>query len=94
MQVTHALQNTINTIDFSDYYYFPYITKQDYDRAFNIARLKVLQTLELLPIIASKKYHIKENSLRQLVYRSKQKQRNTNSLYNTYNKNNKILSNA
>jgi hypothetical protein len=93
LQVTHALQNTINIIDFFDYYYFPYVTKQDYDRAFNIARLKVLQTLELLPIIASKKYYIKENSLRQLVYRLKQKQRNTNSLYNTHNRNNKILSN-
>ena len=84
----------MNTIDFSDYYYFPHVTKQDYNRAFNTARLKVLQTPELLPAIASKKYHVKENSLRQLVYRSKQKQRNANSLYNTHGGNNKILSNA
>jgi len=92
--VTHASQNTINTIDFSNYYYFPHVTKQDYNRAFNIARLKVLQTPELLLAIASKKYHVKENSLRQLIYQLKQKQRNANSLYNTYNKNNKILSDA
>jgi hypothetical protein len=57
----------MNIIDFSDYYYFPYITKQDYNRAFNIARLKVLKTPELLLAIAFKKYHIKEDSLRKLV---------------------------
>jgi uncharacterized tellurite resistance protein B-like protein len=92
--VIHASQNTINTIDFSNYYYFLHVIKQDYNRAFNIARLEVLQTPELLPAIASKKYHVKENSLQQLVYRLKQKQRNANSLYNTHSKNNKILSNA
>jgi len=82
----------INTIDFSDYYYFPHVTKQDYNRAFNTARLDVLKTPELLPATASKKYYVKENSLRKLVLRSKQKQRNSNGFYNTHSRNNKILS--
>ena len=92
----HSRRTTskINTINFSDYYYFFHITKQDYNRAFNIARLKVLKTPELLFAIASKKYYIKEDSLRKLILRLKQKQRNSNSFYNMYNKNNKILSNA
>jgi hypothetical protein len=84
----------MNAIDFSDYYYFPYITKQDYNRAFNIARLEVLKTPELLLATTSKKYHVKEDSLRKLVLRLKQKQRNSNSFYNTHNRNNKILSDA
>ena len=84
----------MNTIDFSDYYYFPHITKQDYNCAFNTARLDVLKTPELLPATASKKYYVKENSLRKLVLRLKQKQRNSNSFYNTQGKNNKILSDA
>jgi len=92
----HSRRTTsnINTIDFSDYYYFPHITKQDYNRAFNIARLEVLKTPELLLAATSKKYHVKEDSLRKLVLRLKQKQRNSNGFYNTYSRNNKILSNA
>ena len=84
----------MNTIDFSDYYYFPHVTKQDYNRAFNIARLEVLKTPELLLAAASKKYHVKEDSLRKSVLRLKQKQRNSNSFYNTHGGNNKILSDA
>jgi hypothetical protein len=84
----------MNTIDFSDYYYFPHVTKQDYNRAFNTARLEVLETPELLPAAASKKYHVKEDSLRKSVLRSKQKQRNSNGFYNTHGGNNKILSDA
>jgi len=84
----------MNTIDFSDYYYFPHITKQDYNCAFNTAPLEVLGTPELLFAIAFKKYHVKEDSLRKLVLRLKQKQRNSNSFYNTQGKNNKILSDA
>ena len=52
----------MNTIDFSDYYYFPHITKQDYNCAFNTAPLEVLGTPELLFAIAFKKYHVKEDS--------------------------------
>ena len=35
--------NTYYKTNFLDYYYFFYITKQGYDRAFNTARLKVLK---------------------------------------------------
>jgi len=50
-----------------NYYYFSHVTKQDYNYAFNIARLKVFKDLKLLLAIAFKIYHIKEDSLRKLV---------------------------
>jgi hypothetical protein len=84
----------MDTANPSNCYYFPHVTKQDYDRAFNTARLEVLKDPELLPATASRIYHVKEGSLRKSVLRSKQKERNANGLYNTHGGNNKILSDA
>jgi hypothetical protein len=38
----------MDTTNPSNYYHFPHVTKQDYDRAFNTARLEVLKDPELL----------------------------------------------
>jgi hypothetical protein len=84
----------MDTTNPSNYYHFPHVTKQDYDRAFNTARLEVLKEPELLPAAAAKIYHVKEDSLRKSVLRSRQKQRNASGLYNTHGGNNKILSDA
>jgi hypothetical protein len=76
------------------YYYFPHVTKEDYDRAFNTARLWALEHLEEASTAAARIYHVKELALRKSVCRSKQKQRNNQGEYNTWGGNNKILSKA
>jgi len=83
----------MKTFKLSNYYYFLYVTKQDYDHAFNIAHLEVLKDLDLSPTLAARIYYVKEDYLWKLILRSRQKERNANSLYNTYNRNNKILNN-
>ena len=78
----------------SNYYYFPHVTKEDYDRAFNNARKWALENPEERPRAAARIYHVKEDSLRKSVLRSVQKQRNSEGGYNTYGGNNKILNKA
>jgi hypothetical protein len=78
----------------SNYYYFPHVTKQDYDRAFNSARNEALKDPDLSTTSAARIYHVKEDSLRKSVLRSRRKERNASGLYNTHGGNNKILSDA
>ncbi len=76
----------------SNYYYFPHVTKQDYDHAFNTVYNEALEHLDLSSTSATRIYHIKEDSLRKAVLQSIRKERNANRLYNTHGGNNKILS--
>jgi hypothetical protein len=46
----------------SNYYYFPHVSKQDCNHAFNTARQEVLKDPELLPAVAASAYYIKETS--------------------------------
>jgi hypothetical protein len=78
----------------SSYYYFPHITKQEYDRACNDARLWALENPEEQPTAAARIYHVREDSLRKSVLRSRRKQRNSEGIYNTWGGNNKILNEA
>ena len=64
-------------------YYGPHVTKPDYDRAFNNARLWALESEEHRPTAAARIYHVKELALRKSVLRSKHKARNSSGLYNT-----------
>jgi hypothetical protein len=75
-------------------YYGPHITKSDYDRAFNEARLWALESEEHRLTAAARIYHVKEYIVRKSVLRLKQKARNTAGLYNAWGGNNKILNNA
>jgi hypothetical protein len=75
-------------------YYGPHVTKADYDRAFNEARLWALENAEHRPTTAARIYHVKELALCKSVLRSRQKVRNAAGLYNTWGGNNKILNNA
>ena len=43
----------------SNYYYFPHVTKPDYDRAFEQARQWALENLEESLITAARIYHVK-----------------------------------
>jgi hypothetical protein len=52
----------------SNYFHFPYVTKQDYDRAFNNARNDALKDPELTPILAARIYYVKEEALCKLVF--------------------------
>ena len=78
----------------SNYYYFLYVTKEDYDRAFNNVWKWALENLEERPWATTRIYHIKEDSLRKLVLQLVKKQRNSKGGYNTYGGNNKILNEA
>ena|ERR1700730_6803558 len=75
-------------------FYGPHVTKADYDRAFNEARLWALESEEHRPTAAARIYHVKELAVRKSVLRSKQKARNAVGLYNTWGGNNKILNDA
>ena len=75
-------------------YYGPHVTKADYDRAFNEARLWALESEEHRPTAAARIYHVKELALCKSVLRSRQKVRNAAGLYNTWGGNNKILNNT
>src|SRR5271168_2499276 len=75
-------------------YYGPHITKADYDRAFNEARLWALESEEHRPTAAARIYHVKELAIQKLVLRLKQKARNAVGLYNMWGGNNKILNDA
>ena len=76
------------------FYYGPHHTKQDYDRAFNSARLWALENPEERVTAAARIYHVKEDSLRQSVHRSTKKLRNSQGEYNKHGGNNKILNQA
>jgi hypothetical protein len=78
----------------SNYFHFPHVTKQDYDRAFNNARNDALKDPELTPTSAARIYHVKEEALRKSVFRARRKQRNSDGLYNTHGGNNKVLNEA
>ena len=84
----------IESSNMSNYYYFPHVTKQDYDRAFENARKEALGQPDLSPTSAARIYHVKEDSLRKLVLRTRNKKRNATGVYNTHGGNNKILSEA
>jgi hypothetical protein len=78
------MSNSLETGDTSsDYYYFPHVTKQDYDQAFNAARLWALDHPEEASTTAARIYHVKELALRKSVCWLRQKQRNTQGVYNT-----------
>ena len=78
----------------SNYYYFPHITKENYNRTFNNARKWALENLEERPQDAARIYHVKEDSLQKLVLQLVKKQKNSKREYNTYRGNNKILNEA
>jgi hypothetical protein len=75
----------------SNYYYFPHVSKQDYDRAFNDARLWALENPTESPRTAARIHHVKEEALRKSVGRSQRKQRNSQGVYNQHGGNNKIM---
>jgi hypothetical protein len=81
--------------DPSSFYYGPHCTKQDYDCAFNEARLWALgEGSGETHAAAARIYHVKEDALRKSVYRSRRRQRNSDGLYNQHGGNNKILNEA
>jgi hypothetical protein len=61
---------------------------------FNDARLWALENPEEQPTAAARIYHVREDSLRKSVLRSRRKQRNSEGIYNTWGGNNKILNEA
>ena len=81
-------------MDSPSMYYGPHRTKQDYDCASNNARIWALENPEEHPTVAARIYHVREDSIRKSILRSKQKQRNSEGKYNTYGGNNKILNEA
>ena len=82
----------------SDFFYGPYRTKPDYDRAFGEAREWALREGAKDPhpsSTAARIYHVKEPALRQSVLRAKKKtERNAQGLYNQHGGHNKILNPA
>jgi hypothetical protein len=76
-------------------YYGPHTTKQDYDCAFNQARLWALgEGLNEPPHTAAAIFHVKKDAICKSVYRTLHRQRNSNGLFNNWGGNNKILSPA
>lgn len=75
-------------------FYGPHVTKADYDRAFNEARLWALESEQHRPTAAARIYHVKEHAVLKSVSRARQKVRNTDGLYNMWGGNNKILKEA
>ncbi len=67
IDITVNMSNSLEIGDTLSNYYFPYFTKQDYDRAFNNARLWALNNPEEPPTAAAQIYHVKEDSVRKLV---------------------------
>ena len=63
-------------------YYGPHVTKSDYNRAFNEARLWALKSKEHRLTTATRIYYVKEYIVRKSVLRLKQKARNMAGLYN------------
>ena len=90
----HYNQDNIEASNISNYYYFPHVSKQDYDRAFENARKEALEHPDLSPTLAARIYHVREDSLRKSVLRTRNKKRNATGLYNAHGGNNKILSEA
>jgi hypothetical protein len=52
----------------SSYYYFPHITKQEYDCAFEQARQWALSNPKEPLVAAARIYHVKEEALRKSVF--------------------------
>jgi hypothetical protein len=76
-------------------YYGPHNTKPEYDHAFNNALSWALGEGSGENFTAAARiYHIKEDSLRQAIYWLKEKQRNSEGVYNKHGGNNKILNDA
>jgi hypothetical protein len=76
-------------------YYGPHLAKQDYDRAFNEARLWALgEGSTESALTAARIYHVKEEALCKSVSQSKSRQRNSEGLYSHHGSNNKILNEA
>jgi hypothetical protein len=76
-------------------YFDKHVTKCDYDRAFEEARLWALgEGLEESGITAARIFHVKEETLRKSIYRTKTRQRNSQGMYNTFGGNNKVLNEA
>jgi hypothetical protein len=75
-------------------YYGPHLTKDDYNCALNNARIWALEHPEETPTTAARIYHVKEDSIRKVVLRSRKKQRNSEGRYNSHGGNNKILNEA
>jgi hypothetical protein len=97
--INYTLHTTIQTYKIeasnsSNYFHFPHVTKQDYNRAFNNAHNNALKDPKLTPTSAARIYHVKEEALHKSVFRARQKQRNSNGLYNIYEGNNKVLNKA
>jgi hypothetical protein len=74
-----------------EYYYYLHKTKPDYDQAFNNARLWALENDEESVLTVTRVYHIKETTLKVLVFRSKTRKRNSQGVFNRHSGNNKIL---
>ena len=76
-------------------YYGPYPTKREYDLAFSDALLWALgEGSGENSTTAARIYHVKEDSLRRAINRSKKNQRNSEGVYNKHGGNNKILNEA
>jgi hypothetical protein len=71
--INYTLYATIQTYrikasNLSNYFYFPHVTKQDYDHAFNNICNNALKDPKLTPILAARIYYVKEEALRKLVF--------------------------
>ena len=60
-----------------EYFYYPHAMEADYYRIFNKARDWCLENDDNLVIIAARTYYVKEESLRKLVLRERNKKRNS-----------------
>jgi hypothetical protein len=92
--VSANMSNSLQSKSTSSYFYFPHVTKKDYDQAFNCARTWALEHPDEASTTAARIYHVKELALRKSVCRHKQKQRNNQGVYNTWGGNHKILNKA
>ena len=104
-KITHKLNHitvtkiptcTTSKMDISaSNYYGPHTTKQDYDCAFNQARLWALgEGLKEPPHTAATIFQVKKDAIYKSVYRTLRRQRNLHGLFNNWGSNNKILSPA
>jgi hypothetical protein len=71
--INYTLHATIQTYkikasNLSNYFYFPYITKQNYNHAFNNTHNNALKDPELTPILAARIYYVKEEALYKLIF--------------------------
>lgn len=75
-------------------YYGPHATKEDYDRAFELARIDAIKLSKTEPRVvrtAARIHYIKEKTLLTTIYRSKRRERNLHGLYNKHGGNNRVL---